>query len=279
MAVIEKFDDNSLQAICDIIGETADGLTGSEIDRLLALSNIENVAAGTTKRHRLFAALHHKQQKDGCSNNVIAFIQRVMDPIRYARSREIFEGRRSELNFILAQHGYEIKDDGKLAHITKVDTLTAAEKRARSLKLKLDDRGVHKDVLKFCRAELLDDNYFHAVFEAVKSVAEKIRSLIELETDGSELVDEAFSIKYPLLIINNLRNETEKMEQKGFATLLKGIFGTFRNTTAHAPKITWVITEADALDLLTMVSYAHRKLDIATRTGLPIKTTSGALVK
>ena len=33
--------------------------------------------------------------------------------------------------------------------------------------------------------------------------------------------------------------------------LLKGMFGTFRNVTAHAPKIAWPIDEQDALDLLT----------------------------
>jgi uncharacterized protein (TIGR02391 family) len=45
--------------------------------------------------------------------------------------------------------------------------------------------------------------------------------------------------------------------------LLKGLFGTFRNTTAHAPKITWDIEEQDALDILSMVSLVHRRLDKA----------------
>jgi len=45
--------------------------------------------------------------------------------------------------------------------------------------------------------------------------------------------------------------------------LLKGVFGTFRNTTAHAPKITWEINEQDALDILSMISLIHRKLDKA----------------
>ena len=36
---------------------------------------------------------------------------------------------------------------------------------------------MHPDVLAFCRAELLQQNYFHAVLEASKSVADKLRSL------------------------------------------------------------------------------------------------------
>ena len=63
--------------------------------------------------------------------------------------------------------------------------------------------------------------------------------------------------------MNSLQNESEQSEQKGFMNLLKGLFGTFRNTTAHAPKITWRIEEQDALDILSMVSLVHRRLDNA----------------
>ena len=137
--------------------------------------------------------------------------------------------------------------------------------RASRLKEKLVSRNVHPDVLKFCREELLVDNYFHAVFEATKSVAEKIRNKTGLTSDGSILVDEAFAFKLnvPHLALNTLRTESEKSEQRGFMNLLKGLFGTFRNVTAHAPKIIWPIEELDALDILSMVSLIHRRLDSA----------------
>jgi uncharacterized protein (TIGR02391 family) len=48
--------------------------------------------------------------------------------------------------------------------------------------------------------------------------------------------------------------------------LMKGMFGAFRNVTAHAPRISWEITEQDALDLLTIASLLHRRLDAAIRT-------------
>jgi uncharacterized protein (TIGR02391 family) len=47
---------------------------------------------------------------------------------------------------------------------------------------------------------------------------------------------------------------------------MKGMFGAFRNVTAHAPKICWNVTEQDALDLLTIASLVHRRLDSAVRT-------------
>jgi uncharacterized protein (TIGR02391 family) len=70
----------------------------------------------------------------------------------------------------------------------------------------------------------------------------------------------------PFLALNRLQTETERDEQKGLMNLIKGMFGAFRNVTAHAPKISWTVTEQDALDLLTIASLIHRRLDSAVRT-------------
>ncbi len=75
------------------------------------------------------------------------------------------------------------------------------------------------------------------------------------------MIDTAFSMKNPLIKINSLSNETEESEHKGFANLIKGVFGMFRNTTAHAPKIIWEINERDALDIMSTISLIHRKLE------------------
>lgn len=256
-----------LQAICDILADTQNGLTGSEIGRMLVQLGINDPLPNHTKRFRLKEALYNKQLRDGCGNYVIAFIQVSMDPVRYQTYPELFEERRDRLNEILAFSGYYLKDDGKVIQSSKVNTLSEAQKKAKQLKRKLIDRKVHADVLTFCRAELLQDNYFHAVFEATKSVADKIRDKTGLTEDGSKLVDLAFNVKSPLLVINTLRSDTEQSEQKGLMNLIKGLFGTFRNVTAHAPKVKWKIEEQDALDLLTMVSYIHRRLDKAVFIG------------
>jgi uncharacterized protein (TIGR02391 family) len=47
--------------------------------------------------------------------------------------------------------------------------------------------------------------------------------------------------------------------------LVKGLYGTIRNPLAHNPKAEWGMTEQDALDILTMISLVHRKLDQAHR--------------
>ena len=219
-----------------------------------------------TKWRRLLENLSRRQAEDGCSNSVLRFISTALNPVRFTGRQESFEANRTAVNEALIFAGYEVREDGQIRKVDSVRTLADAELRAHSLKKKLGLRIVHPDVLRYCRAELLQDNYFHAAFEATKSVAEKIRDRTGLKGDGAELVDQAFRIEKPLLAVNRLESDTEKSEQKGFANLLKGMFGTFRNVTGHAPKITWTISEDDALDLLSLVSYLHRRLDSAYRT-------------
>ncbi|WP_423220822.1 TIGR02391 family protein, partial [Enterobacter ludwigii] len=79
--------------------------------------------------------------------------------------------------------------------------------------------------MRFCREELLADNYFHAVQEAVKSVADKIRILTGLADDGVALVDRALAGDAPLLAINPRQTASERSEQSGFANLIRGTFG------------------------------------------------------
>ena len=125
---------------------------------------------------------------------------------------------------------------------------------------KLEQREVHSDIYKYCKLELLVDNYFHAVFETTKGVADRLRYLADLTTDGGALVSEAFSSTKPILIINNFTNETDISEHKGFSNLLIGFFGMFRNTTAHVPKTNWIMIEQDALEIMTIASLCHRNL-------------------
>lgn len=118
-------------------------------------------------------------------------------------------------------------------------------------------------MLRFCRAELLADNYFHAVQEAVKSVAEKMRASTGLSDDGAVLVDRTLGGEPPLLAINPRSTVSERSEHSGFANLVRGTFGMFRNPTAHEARIHWEMSKEDAEDLLTIVSLIHRRLDRA----------------
>lgn len=174
---IPAFDLGVLQSICDILGDTGHGFTGAEIGRFLRECNIDDPLPQMTKKYRLFEALKIKQTADRCGNNVVAFIQHTMNPARHHGARDWFEDCRSNLNGVLIFAGYSLHEDGKLREVEKAETLSEAAARASSLRTHLVIRKVHPDVLRYCREELLVDNYFHAVFEATKSVADKIRGL------------------------------------------------------------------------------------------------------
>ncbi len=262
---IPPFSSQHLEAACRVLADTERGLSGTQIERLLHEIEVADTSPGMTKWKRLFNALAGVQNQHQVGNHLIMFINRAMNPVNYAREPATFAWRREELNVVLAFSVFYVREDGKVAHADKTTTLDAARARAGRLRAALESRVVHAEVLNYCRAELLDENYFHAVFEATKGVAERIRLLSGLSGDGAELVNKAFSGQQPVLALGPLTTESEKSEQKGFANLLIGLFGAVRNPLAHAPKTNWPMSEQDALDILTLVSLIHRKLDDTTK--------------
>lgn len=267
MAAIPRFPENALESICNILGDTQTGLTGTEIGKYLARCGIAD-GVTSTKRVRLLEALSAQQQRDSAANRVVKFIETVLDPVSHTSSPEWHETKRGELNRVLAFCGLTLGEDGRCRETKAASTLDESEQKADRLKRVLRERGVHPDVLTFCQSRLLEDNYFHAVLEAAKSVAEKIRQRTGLTEDGSTLVDKAFGFRnqVPFLAFSRLETETQQSEQNGLMNLMKGVFGAFRNPIAHEPQIKWAVTEQDAMDLLTTVSLLHRRIDAAHKT-------------
>lgn len=271
---IPTFPDDQLDQVAHVL---ADARTHTQFTALFQRLGFEapDPSAGA-RWFRIREALRVRQTRDRVGNNVGAFIEAVMAPVNFVGAPESHASLRVALNTILAFSGLTVTEAGKLAAVRAAHTLSEARARASELRAKLLARSVHSDVLAFCRPELLDGNYFHAVLEATKSVAAKIRLHSGLQGDGAALVQRAFGGQQPYLAINRLSDDTDRSEQAGFVNLVIGLFGTFRNPTAHAPRVDWPISEQDALDLLTLVSYVHRRLDAAARTHHhtpPIHTT------
>src|SRR6185503_606026 len=218
-----------------------------------------------TKWKRLLNAFGEYQNRRQFGNHVVVFINRVMKPVQYTENPNKFLERRDRLNTVLAFSGMYVDTDGKVKRSQRAANLNEAMERASRLHAALSSRAVHRDVLEYCRAELLQENYFHAVFEATKSIAAKVRQLSGLVNDGAQLIQAALAGASPLLAINDLRTDSDRSEQSGFVNLLVGVFGTVRNPLAHNPKVEWAMDEQDALDTLTLVSMIHRKLDRARR--------------
>lgn len=266
---IPRFSDNQLMEISKILGHTASGFSGRELGTLLTSCGFPDPGE-ITKRDRLFYGLQQGQASDGSGSRVCQLVERAMDPVRYRGQSALFDERRHELNVVLLFAGMQIRDDGRLEPVRAASTLSEAEQRASKLRAELMRRGIAGDVVRFCKPELLDGNYFHAVFEATKSVAEKIRARTGSTLDGHALVEEALSIKIgrvPLLAWSPLLTDTDKSEHRGVALMMSGMFAYFRNLPAHVPKIGFrTVTEEEALEILTILSFLHRRIDAAVST-------------
>ena len=175
-----------------------------------------------------------------------------------------FEETRQKLNEKLAFSGFEYTSDGEFGSRPVARTLADA-KRHETLLAKLDGGNVHPGVLAYCRPELLQNDYFHAVLEASKGLARRVRDESGSGEDGAKLVDEVFPKENPILAFNALNTRTEKSEHEGFAALLKGCFMAVRNPHAHTPKIHWE-GEDNAADYFTLISMPCRKMDSCHRT-------------
>lgn len=264
MSAVSPFSDEQIEALARLLGECG---TGSEISRALDNCGLVDRSGQSTKWRRLHWVFRESQRQYQCANHVLHFIGSFLKPVCFAGQSDVFEAHRRDLNVILAFSGLEYGPDGNFRQRGVAKTLGEAERRVQTIQAKFRGRRIHPEVLKYCRAELLQDNYFHAVFEATKGLAQRIRNMSGVQADGAALVDKVFAINQPLLALNSLQTETERSEHKGFAMLLKGCFGTARNPLAHEPKILWK-GEDDAADYFSLLSLLHRKLDDCVPTGL-----------
>lgn len=260
-----------LQSVAAVLADTSDGLTGREIGDLLMRLGIPDPIPTATKRDRLTEAFVARQNSDRSSKRIITFVVTAMEPVRFRSNPELFTLRQDRLNEHLAFVGLRVNDEGKVAKGAKAQTLDEASRIATSIRDELLRRKNHPEVLRYCSVEVLKKDHFHACLEATKSIFDRLRALTGASGDGAGLVDATLALGksgVPMLAINSLRTQTEKDEQTGLANLLKGLNGLYRNPTAHDPRLKRSISEDELLEVLTMVSMVHRRLDDAQRVGI-----------
>ena len=269
---LPPFTSDVLRGIADVLGATSGGLKGKEIAHILAQVRVPDTDPTMTKRHRLFNALAARQNRDEAGNCVVAFMKEAMAPVRYRNDHAEFARLQGELNEVLIYAGLRIADSGGVARAKggAATTLGQAAERAGAIRAELRRRDTHPELLRYCTTELLQRNNFHALLEAAKSIPDRIRNLTGLTLDGAPLVAATLTYKNgPVLAINAGRTSTDRSEQSGFANLVTGLLGLYRNPTAHDPKLRRTVTDDDLLEALTTMSMVHRRLDRATVRSRP----------
>jgi len=271
----ENINQEQLKAICDVIGDTDTGLTKSELELVLGQSGIKVVDSGhrnngltytigLNKRNWLYNCLANEFNTSQNFTKIYTFIESALNPARYTANdrRAMFTNLLEGVNKILIFAGIELQQSGKLQKVVKATTLDEVDRRVDSLKRHLYNRAIHSEVTKYCINDYLRKDYYDAVFEAAKGIAQRVRDISNLQLDGSKLFQTAFSTtQLPYIAMNKLQTESEKSEHNGLRELLEAIFHLVRNPAAHTPKINWKTDETKALDILTMISLAHKYLD------------------
>ena len=272
--ISKNLDDQQLKAVCNVLGETNRGYTKTELTHILQRSGIEILSdgkqtngytyyLGLNKRDWLYNCLVNDINKSKSLNRVYLFLEKSLNPVAFVDERDrekytfLFEG----VNKVLLLAGIEITKEGKLIEVTQAKTLDEVDKRVNSLQKKLYDRSIHNEVKKYCIEDYLRKDYYDAVFEAAKGLADRVRKITGLTSDGGTLFQTAFSKNDPYLFFNALQTDSEKSEFIGIKELLEAIFHLVRNPAAHTPKVNWKIDETKALDILTLISFAHKYLD------------------
>ena len=216
--MVAKFDDLALKNFAKVL---ADMLTHGKITEMLALCNIPQ-AEGSNKQDRLYYAFKNIQERNGCGNNVMDFIQKTITPKRYDDTKK-FEYDRTTLNEKLLYEGYEINEKGQILLCKKAQTISEAKERSQKIKTKIRGMKIHSEIVKYCDEEWLNEDYFHAMEEVAKSVFVRLRQMTGIQQDGSALATSCFSLGQsglPLLALNRLETESEQSEQKGFYEFL-----------------------------------------------------------
>lgn len=271
MAMINPFKASTLEMLANVIADIDPGITGTVIHRMLLQSQIEDVSYNEqflAKRKKLFNAFADYQNTNKCANNIILFIQNILSPQRYVNNEEMFNKIKVEVSKQLAFEGLCINELNQIVIVEKASKISDVQIKVDGLKAKLIEQGAHKLVFSYCNAELLANNYFYSVLESSKGLVKRIQDIAGVTYDGQNLMEKVFKDDTPIQIVNNFQTKSEKDEHRGFRNILIGIVAMFRNPASHELKVEWNMSEQDALDILAMISYCHRRLDHAQKIRL-----------
>ena len=269
-----RINQQQLKSICDVLADTSKGLTKTELTHKLRQGNIEvlddgfrsngmSYQIGLNKRDWLYNCIAADLNANHDIKRIINFIEVAMDPVSYTAmdKRDKYSYIADELNKVLLLTGLQLRNDGKIQVAVKASTLDEVDRRVNSLYKQLYNRAIHSEVTKYCIKDYLRKDYYDAVFEAAKGLAQRLREISGLSTDGGTLFQTAFSRKDPYVFFNSLQTDSEISEYIGVRELLESVFHLVRNPAAHTPKVNWHIEESKALDILTLISFAHKYLD------------------
>lgn len=262
--IINEFDQEKVEAICSVIADTSDGLSGKELKHMLDKCCVKYQSeVMPNKRTWLFNSL---ADEFNINHSILVFknmIEITLNPASYTSfdKRKQYKFLKDGINRVLLFEGYQVNDNGKIVKTKIANNLDDIDSRINSRESEFLKKEFHNQVVRYAKNDFCDEHYFEAVFESAKGLSNKIREMTGLNIDGRRLFDKAFSTANPCLVMNKLSTDTEKNEHNGVHMFISSIFLMFRNPQAHELKLEWAVDREKALDALALISYAFKCLE------------------
>jgi uncharacterized protein (TIGR02391 family) len=146
----------------------------------------------------------------------------------------------------LADLGSESSDDDPVAKILRA----------------YEGLDLHPEIARAASELFHNGHYANAIEDAVKALNQLVRLRSGQEADGITLMERVFSPNKPILRFNDMRDQSDHDEQKGFMMMFSGAVAGLRNPRAHR------LIQDDperALEFIAFVSLLAKLLDGAKK--------------
>jgi uncharacterized protein (TIGR02391 family) len=145
-----------------------------------------------------------------------------------------------------------------LLEILKEQSGEVAEDKAFRAIRAYSGLDLHPEISRAASSLYADGHFANAVEASVKALNGLVRLRSGLEHDGTSLMERAFSPANPVLRFNDMQDQSDKDEQKGFMQLFSGAVSGLRNPRAHG----FIRDDAErALEFIAFVSLLAKLLD------------------
>ncbi len=123
----------------------------------------------------------------------------------------------------------------------------------------IETLDLHPAIASAATQRYRDGHFADAIETSCKVLVNLVQGASEdFDRDGVPLMQAVFSAKSPILRFNELTDQTDESEQRGYMDLYSGAIGAFRNPRAHK-----VITDDPefALEAIAIISFLAKMLD------------------
>jgi uncharacterized protein (TIGR02391 family) len=118
---------------------------------------------------------------------------------------------------------------------------------------------LHPVVMESSYRQFRDGHLREAVLNAIIAVFTMVKEKTELDLDGNNLAECAFSVDRPKLRIGDLNTSSGRNDQIGFMNILKGAYQSIRSPKAHS--LRHDLDEVKARQYLVFASILARRVD------------------